>query len=133
MIDRLLNILGLGDGSLNGASEWRRRHVRHDIRESGVEAEVEINGRAYSLRDWSMGGLCFDADNMPEAGQDIDMNIRFRLPHETITIRQNGRVVRAMKKRIAAEFVQTTPDMQRRFRKVLDGMHALQFVESQVA
>lgn len=133
MIHRLLNILGLGDGSLNGASEWRRRHVRHDIRKAGVQAEVEINGRAYRIRDWSMGGLCFDSDAAPAAGQDIDMHIRFRLPDETVTIRQSGRVVRAVRRGVAAEFAPLGPEMQRRFRKVLDGLHTLEFAESQVA
>lgn len=133
MIHRLLNILGLGDGSLNGATEWRRRHVRHDIRKAGVEAEVEINGRSYSIRDWSMGGLCFDAEAAPQLGQKLDMQIRFRLPHETVTIRQNARVVRAMQRGVATEFAPLAPEMRRRFRKVLDGIHALEFVESQVA
>lgn len=133
MIHRLLNILGLGDGSMNGAPEWRRRHVRHDIRKAGVEAEVEINGRAYSIRDWSMGGLCFDADAAPQLGQNLDMQIRFRLPHETVTIRQSGHVVRAIKRGVATEFAPLAPDMRRRFRKVVDGLQALEFVESQVA
>jgi len=133
MIHRLLNILGLGDGSLNGTAEWRRRHVRHDIRKAGVEAEVEINGRSYSIRDWSMGGLCFDTEAEPQLGQKLDMQIRFRLPHETITIRQNGRVVRAMQRGVATEFAPLAPEMRRRFRKVVDGIHALEFVESQVA
>lgn len=133
MIDRLLNILGLGDGSMNGAAEWRRRHVRHDIRKTAVQAEVEINGRAYSIRDWSMGGLCFDAESTPNVGQKLDMQISFRLPHETITIRQPARVVRAMKRGVATEFAPLAPDMRRRFQKVLDGIHALDFVESQVA
>lgn len=133
MIDRLLNILGLGDGSMNGAAEWRRRHVRHDIRKTAVQAEVEINGRAYSIRDWSMGGLCFDAEAVPNVGQKLDMQIRFRLPHETITIRQPARVVRAMKRGVATEFAPLAPEMRRRFQKVVDDIHALDFVESQVA
>lgn len=133
MIHRLLNILGLGDGSLNGAAEWRRKHVRHDIRKVGVEADVEINGKAYSIRDWSMGGLCFEADATPPLGETVDMHIRFRLPHETVTIRQSGQVVRAVKRGVAAEFAPLAPDMRRRFRKVIDGLHALEFVESQVA
>jgi hypothetical protein len=133
MIDRLLNILGLGDGSMNGAAEWRRKHIRHDVRKISIQAEVQIDGRAYSIRDWSMGGLCFDADTDAKVGQNVDMQISFRLPHETITIRQPGRVVRAMSRAVATEFAPLAPDMRRRFQKVLDGIHAMSFVESQAA
>lgn len=133
MINRLLNILGLGDGSMNGASEWRRKHVRHDIQKAGLKAEVEINGRAYSIRDWSMGGLSFDTDQAPQMGQDLDMQIRFRLPHETVVIHQPGRVVRFMKQGVAAEFPPLAPEIQRHFRKVLDDIDAMDFVQSQAA
>lgn len=133
MINRLLNILGLGDGSVTGASEWRRKHVRHDIQKTGMQAEVEINGRAYSIRDWSMGGLSFDAEQAPQLGQDLDMQIRFRLPHETVVIQQAGRVVRSMKRDVAAEFAPLAPEIQRHFRKVLDDIHAMDFVQSQAA
>jgi len=135
MIHRILNILGLGDGSLLGASEWRRKYVRHEVQQAGIQAEVEIGGKSYKIRDWSLGGICFDipTDAPVPVGQDVEMNIRFRLPHETITIQQVGRIIRAVKRGIATEFKPLAPEMRRGFEKVLDGMHTQRFLESQVA
>lgn len=134
MINRILNILGLGDGSLNGASEWRRRHVRHNPKEIGVRAEVEIGGKRYAIRDWSLGGLCFEtpANADVPVGAEVDMDIHFRLPHETVTIRQAGRMIRSVSRGVATEFRDLTPDMRRRFEKVLDMVHTQRFLESQL-
>jgi hypothetical protein len=133
MIRCLLTILSLGDGSLNGSTEWRRRHVRHDACKARIEAEVETNGRSYSLRDWSMGGLCCDAEAAPPLGQKLDMQIRFRLPHETVTIRHSGYVVRVLSGGMAIEFAPPAPETRRRLWKVIDDIHVLEFMQSQVA
>jgi len=135
MIHQILNILGLGDGSVNGASEWRRRHVRHSTRDVGVQADVEIGGRVYKIRDWSMGGLAFETlANVPvTVGSALDMDIHFRLPTETVTIHQaTGRLVRNIGRDVATEFSELTPDMRRRLEKVLDMIHTQRFLESQV-
>jgi hypothetical protein len=132
MIHQILNILGLGDGSLNGTGEWRRRHIRHNTRDIGVQAEVDIGGRRYKIRDWSMGGLCFETPaNAPATVGDMD--IHFRLPGETVTIRQAaGRLVRSVSRGMATEFSNLTPDMRRRLEKVLDMIHTQRFLESQM-
>lgn len=135
MIHQILNILGLGDGSMNGASEWRRRHIRHNTREIGVQADVEIAGRTYKIRDWSMGGLSFETPaNAPATiGAEVDMDIHFRLADETITISQAaGRMVRDLGRGMATEFSDLTPEMRRRFEKVLDMIHTQRFLESQL-
>lgn len=135
MIHQILNILGLGDGSLNGTGEWRRRHIRHNTRDIGVQAEVDIGGRRYKIRDWSMGGLCFETPaNAPATvGAEVDMDIHFRLPGETITIQKaGGRMVRDLGRGMATEFNDLTPDMRRRFEKVLDMIHTQGFMESQL-
>lgn len=135
MIHQILNILGLGDGSLNGAKEWRRRHIRHNTRDISVQADVEIGGRTYKIRDWSMGGLCFETPaNAPATvGAEVDMDIHFRLPGETVTIRQaGGRLVRSVSRGMATEFSSLTPDMRRRLEKVLDMIHTQRFLESQL-
>ena len=135
MIHQILNILGLGDGSMNGASEWRRRHIRHNTREIGVQADVEIAGRTYKIRDWSMGGLSFETPaNAPATiGAEVDMDIHVRLADETITISQAaGRMVRDLGRGMATEFSDLTPEMRRRFEKVLDMIHTQRFLESQL-
>lgn len=131
MIGRILQTLGLGDGSLNEESDTRRRHIRL----AGLQAEVEVGSRAYSVRDWSFGGIFFDT--LPDVrlveGDQVNMTVRFRFPHETISISQFGRVVRSAKRGIAAEFLPLTAKTRRDFQRVLDTFHAQGFVESQVA
>ncbi len=131
MIDRILNMLGIGDGSFNKDGSTRRKHVRH----AGVLADVIVADRAYGVRDWSTGGVYFDAQ--PEArlnvGDKVQFMLRFRLPNETVNIMQTGKIVRAVRKGLAAEFLPLSPESKRKFARVLDGVNAQRFVESQVA
>lgn len=131
MINQLLMKLGIGDGSLNADAESRRKHIRH----TGLQAEVEVANRAYSVRDWSFGGVSFDT--LPDArlneGDRINFTIRFRFPHETVTVQQQGRVVRARKQGVAAEFAPLSQDSRRLFERVIDSYNAQGFLESQVA
>lgn len=129
MINRILNSLGLGDGSLNGA-EWRRRHARHSGQQA--QASVRIGNRLYSMRDWSMGGVSFNtlADDTVAVGDRIELEMDFHLPTETVTIVQPVEVVRKEGNGIAAAFAPLTSDVRRRFEKVIDGIHAQSFVES---
>ncbi len=131
MIGHILNRLGLGDGSLNDSNDTRRRHIRH----AGLQAEVEVQDRVYSIRDWSMGGVFFETlpDSRLIAGDPLDMTVRFRFPDETVSISQVGKVIRSAKRGIAAEFEPLPVDARRKFQKVLDTVQAQEFVESQVA
>jgi hypothetical protein len=131
MISKLLMKLGLGDGSLNAEIDSRRKHVRY----AGIPAEIEVAGMAFSVRDWSMGGVAFETlpDSRMLVGDNINFTIRFRFPHSTITIQQPGRVVRTGRRGVAAEFVSVSPDARREFERVLDGIHAQGFLQSQVA
>jgi hypothetical protein len=131
MIGKILQTLGIGDGSLNQEGEPRRRHIRHP----GLQAEVEVADRAYSVRDWSLGGVFFETvpDARLAAGDEINMTVRFRFPHETISISHLGRIVRSAKRGIAAEFLPLNGMTRREFQRVLDTFNAQGFVESQVA
>lgn len=131
MISKLLNKLGLGDGSLNADIETRRRHARFAV----PQADVEVGGRAYSLKDWSMGGICFETppDARLTQGDRVSFTLRFRFPHGTVTVEQQGRVVRAGRRGIAAEFAEPGPEERRDLERVLDGLHAQGFIQSQVA
>lgn len=131
MIGRILQSLGLGDGSLNEEMDTRRKHIRHP----GLQAEVEVANRAYSVRDWSFGGVFFETlpDARLVAGDTVQMTVRFRFPAETISISQNARVIRSAKRGIAAEFTTLSPEARRKFQHVLDAYNVQGFVESQVA
>lgn len=131
IINRILQKLGIGDGSLNKQESSRRRFIRHP----GVEAEVVVADRSFGIKDWSMGGLCF----VPPpgvalvAGDRIQFLLRFRLPHETVNITHTAKIVRAVKRGIAAEFLPLSPDVKRKLERALDGMHAQGFLASQSA
>src|SRR5262249_31443769 len=131
MINKILAKLGLGDGSLYQEIDTRRKHMRHD----GVLADVVVQDRSFSVKDWSLGGFCFETLPDPHmvVGDKVQFTLRFRLPHETVIIRQAGRIVRAAKRGIAAEFMPLSPDVRRKFHRVIDTLHAKNFLESQVA
>jgi hypothetical protein len=134
MLNGILEKLGLkfgwGDGSLNQDLDTRRKYMRH----GGILGEVIVHDRTYDLRDWSFGGLCFETalDPRIQVGERVLFTLKFCLPHETVSIRQAGRVVRAAGRAIAAEFLPLAPDIRRKFDRVLDGLHARDFLESQV-
>ena len=131
MINKILSKLGLGDGSLYQEVDTRRKHLRH----GGLQAEVVVQDRAFGVKDWSLGGVCFETLPDPHmvVGDKVQFTLRFRLPHETVIIKQAGRIVRAARRGIAAEFMPLSPETRRKFARVIDGLHAAQFVESQVA
>jgi hypothetical protein len=131
MINRILAILGLGDGTFYQRIDTRRKYVRH----GGVQGEVQVLDRAYGIKDWSLGGVCFETLPDPRimVGDRVQFTLKFRLPHETIAIRQVGRVVRAARRGIAAEFLPLSPEARRKFERVIDSLHAKNFLESQVA
>lgn len=131
MLDMILSTLGLSDASFNSAGESRRRHQRHP----GHQTEIDVAGRVYSVRDWSMGGVFFDTppDSRMVVGDKVNFNLRFRLPHETITIEHTAQVVRSATRGIAAEFAQLPPEIRRKLQRVTDWFHTQSFLESQVA
>lgn len=131
MIQGILNRLGLGDGSFNGETDLRRQHIRH----AGTQAEVSLNGKTFGVRDWSFGGVFFETqpDARLFAGDRIELNLKFRLPHEIVDIRQIGQIVRTTRGGAAAAFPALSADVRRQFERVIDSLHLQGFVESQVA
>ena len=131
IVSKILSFFGFGDDSLNTKSDFRRKHIRYP----GFHAEVVIGSRAYSIRDWSLGGLTFDTgpDARLATGDKIPITLKFRFPHDTISIQQQAQVVRAVKRGIAAKFVVLPADVRRQFERVLDSLHVQSFLESQVA
>jgi hypothetical protein len=131
MIKKILAFLGLGNGIYNVVSDPRRKYVRHP----GFRAEVVIGNRVYGVRDWSLGGVAFEtgADARIQAGDKVQVTMKFHLPNDTITIEQQARIVRAAKRGVAAAFAPLPPTTRRQFERVLDSLHTHNFLESQVA
>ena len=131
MLNALFVKLGLGDGSLNADINSRRKHIRY----GAVQADVEVAGKAYSVRDWSVGGFSFETlpDARLLAGDRVNFTLHFRFPHDTISVAQQGRVLRTGRKGIAAEFLGISPEARREFDLVIDGIHAQDFLQSQAS
>lgn len=131
MINKILSKLGLGDGTLYQPVATRRKHIRHE----GLQAEVQVQDHSFGVKDWSMGGLCIETQADPQiaVGDKVQFTLKFRLPDEIVIIRQAGRIVRAARRGLAAEFLPLSPEARRKFARVIDSLHAKNFLESQVA
>ncbi|MFH1157850.1 MAG: PilZ domain-containing protein [Pseudomonadota bacterium] len=130
MMSGILSLLGLEQRVPSAIPEHRRKYVRYP----GYHAEVIVGDQSYSVRDWSRGGVAFETapDARLTTGDHIQVTLKFRLPHDTITIRQLARIVRASRHNIAAEFAPLPTVVHRQFERVLDNLHAQDFLESQV-
>ena len=113
------------------AEEHRRKHVRHPA----FQAEALVGGRTYNIRDWSMGGIFFDTapDARLTAGDSVTVTLKFRFPHDTISIQQQALITRTARRGIAAEFAPLQGSVRRQFERVLDSIYAQSFLESQIA
>ena len=131
LVRSILSFFNLGSGSGNTEANARRRYMRH----SGLLAEVTVGNRAYSIRDWSLGGVSFETapDASLTVGDKVQMVLKFRFLHDTITIQQTALVVRTARRGIAAKFSPMPATVRREFDRVLDSLHTQEFLESQAA
>jgi hypothetical protein len=131
MFGKLLTFLGLGNASLYKKVDTRRQHIRHP----GVHAEILVDGRVYGIRDWSMGGLSFEAAPNARlmAGDKVQVVMKFRFLHDTITIQHQVEIIRSAKRGFAAKFEALPATARRQLERVLDSQNAQKFLESQVA
>jgi len=132
MISKILSLLGLKQRVQDTVSEHRRKHVRYPC----FHTEMIVEDQAYNVHDWSKGGIAFEST--PNAhlttGDNIQIILKFKLPHDIIIIRQLACIVRASKHNVAAEFAPLpTVVVRRQFERVLDNLHTQDFLESQVA
>lgn len=130
MVSRILSLLGLKRRVPNAVREYRRKHVRYP----GFHAEMVVGNQSYSVCDWSRGGIAFKTtpnDNLTQ-GDNIQVILKFKLPHDTLTIKQSACIVRSSKHDIAAEFDPLPMVVHRQFERVLDNLYAQDFLESQV-
>jgi hypothetical protein len=129
VVSSILSFLHLGSASIG--VDARRRYIRY----SGVPAEVTVGNRAYSIRDWSQGGISFETapDASITVGDKVSLVLKFRLMHGTVTIQQPALVVRSAKRGIAAKFSPMSAAVRSQFDRVLDSVYAERFLASQAA
>lgn len=131
MLSTLLSKLGLGDGSNNVEADVRRKYIRL----TGASAEVEMGQQAFPVRDWSPGGVFFET--LPESqlheGDKMTVTLRFRFPHEVVSLQREIRVVRTARRGVAAEFSPLSNDDRKQFDRIIDSYHAENFLASQIA
>lgn len=131
VVQRVMSFFRGAPEEWNASAETRRKFMRHD----GFHAEVTVGLHNYSVRDWSLGGLSFETtpDSRLTVGDRIPVILKFRFLHGTITIEQTARVVRTARRGVAAEFTALPGNVRRQFDRVLDSLHAQDFLESQAA
>ena len=130
MVSRILSLLGLKQRVPSAVQEHRRKHTRYP----GFHTEMIVGDQSYSVCDWSRGGIAFETtpnDNL-NPGDNIQVILKFKLPHDTITIKQLACIVRSSKHNIAAEFAPLPTVVHRQFERVLDNLYTQDFLESQV-
>ncbi len=130
LVRNILSFFHLGSGNWNGA-DARRKYVRY----GNLRAEVTVGNRAYSIRDWGLGGVAFETapDARLTVGDKIQLVLQFRFLNETITIQQPAEIVRTARRGIAAVFAPLPAATRRQFDRVLDSLHTESFLESQAA
>ena len=117
-------------------SAWKsRENVRRYARYGNIRAEVTVGDAAYSVRDWGFGGVSFETapDARLVVGDKIQLVMKFRFLHDTITVQQPAQIVRTARRGIAAVFTPLPVATRRQFDRVLDSMHTESFLKSQAA
>ena len=92
LVRSVLSFFNLAADSAGAEAEARRRYIRY----GGIRAEVTGGSRDYSVRDWSLGGVSFETapDASLTVGDKLQVVLRFRFLHDTITIQQPAHIVR---------------------------------------
>jgi hypothetical protein len=109
--------------------------ARKYARYGNLRAEVSVNNEAFAVRDWGLGGVAFETapDARITVGDKIQLVMKFKFLHGTITVQQTAQVVRSAKRGIAAVFTPLPAATRREFDRVLDSLHTESFLKSQAA
>jgi len=132
LMQGILSFFNLGQTHWNSKSESDcRKYVRY----GNLRAEVTVGDRAYSVRDWGLGGVSFETapDARLTVGDKIQLVLKFRFLTGTIVVQQPAQIVRTAKRGIAAVFAPVPAATRRQFERVLDSLHAESFLKSQAA
>ncbi len=130
MLGNVLSFFGFQSGSYGQGS--RRKHIRH----GGNGGRVVIGNKAYPVHDWNMSGIAFGAAREAGfyAGGRVRMLVEFSLPHETVWAELEAVIFRVAQSGLAvALFTEMPAASRRQLDRVLDALHAQEFLQSQVA
>jgi len=130
LVQSVLSFFHLDSGAWNAETD-ARKYVRY----GNIHAEVTVGNQAYSVRDWGIGGVAFETapDARLTVGDKIQLVLKFRFLHDTITVEQPAQIVRTARRGIAAVFTPLPAATRRQFDRVLDRLHTENFLESQAA
>lgn len=91
-----------------------------------------VNGKAHPVLDWCPGGLRVFADSRPVAiGEEIQVEMKFHLREELITMKHIATVVRKSSESVSLQFKPLTNDIRNTFQHVIDDFNARDFAGSQ--
>ena len=131
MLQTIMTALGFkktysSDGSDDFTS--RRAHPRRTC----DQVVGFVDGRAHPVLDWSPGGVRVFADPRPIAiGQDIEIEMKFHLRDELVSMKNIGKVVRKTSESISLQFMPLNTEIRRTFQHVIDDFNAREFAGSQ--
>mgnify|MGYP005653354317 CR=1 FL=1 len=110
----------------NVKREFSRRDQDHCI--------VMIDGQAFPVQNWSMGGTLIHADErMFGVDDEFGVTMKFKVGEDVRDITQLARVVRKSRGKIAFQFAPLNGKSRTDFQHVLNDCISSQFADSQSA
>lgn len=104
---------------------------RHYPRRDCDHCVTLIDGRAYPLENWSLGGAQIRADERAFAiDEEIAVTLKFKLSQKILEATIRARIVRKCRGKVAFEFAPLTQQIKNSFQSVIDDYVASRFVSS---
>lgn len=129
MFNGLLKSRKNKQASQGGEQITRRRYTRRKT----DQCISLIDGHAYPVEDWGIGGLLISGDDRLFAlGREYDVMLKFKLRDNVLEVRHKAKVSRKNKGRIGMEFTPLTEEIRDKLKAVVDDYVARQFVSSQM-
>ena len=112
----------------NEQSTAKRRHLRRDC----DHCVTLIDGKAYPVENWSLGGAQIHADERAFGiGEEVSVTLKFKLSQKVLEVAHFARVVRKNRGMIAFEFMPLTQPIRNSFQNVIDDYVTSRFAASQ--
>ena len=144
MFDSILAKLNLFSPAANDFSEPRRKEMRRD----GMQVDVVIGRRAYTVYDWSPSGVSFETPDhnwnaggvyfedvfVPQlkAGEQVNLTLRFHLLEGTKDVPVAAHITRSFGGVTGARLLAGRSEL-RQINSAIDSFNAQSFLESQTA
>lgn len=107
----------------------RRKHIRR----YSDACVCEIDGKTYPVLNWSLGGIQVTADDrLFGIGQDIPVNLKFKIRSQVTEVAHAATVVRKSTGKVALQFEPLTQKTRNAFQNIIDDFMASEFADSQV-